>query len=118
MNGPAGQGATVSVHGAEVPLQDALWEGTRAFKAGRYADALARLEPCARHGSLDAARLVARMYYAGHAGDKDPCLYVYWLARCAEWGDPAARSRIKRLLREGGVPAALQDDPYIRHARR
>ncbi len=98
--------------GEPVLAGDVLWSGIRAFKSGRYDVAIPDLMLSAKNQSVDAARLLARIYYAGHGVPKNHELYMYWLARAAEFGDLASRAKLKRLIRNG-VPASLQDDDYI-----
>jgi len=91
----------------------ALREGIRAFKRGQFKAALPLLEKCAAEGSLEAQRLLSRMYFAGNGVKADKERYFYWLLRAAENGDVAAKSKIKRRFNAGELPASLGQDPYL-----
>ena len=90
-----------------------LREGIRAFKRGQYKTALPLLEKCATEGSLEAQRLLSRMYFAGNGVKANKERYFYWLLRAAENGDVAAKSKIKRRFNAGELPASLGQDPYL-----
>lgn len=90
-----------------------LWQGIKLFKDGRYAEALGLLLPLAEAGNLEACLLVSRMYFAGNGVPKDREQYAYWLCRAADQGDPASRSKIKKMIREGTLPEGLAVDPLV-----
>jgi len=91
----------------------ALREGIRAFKRRQYKTALPLLETCAADGSLEAQRLLSRMYFAGNGVAANKEQYFYWLLRAAENGDVAAKSKIKRRYQAGELPESLTRDPCL-----
>ena len=91
----------------------ALRAGIKAFKHGRYQQALPLLEEAAGLGALEAQRLLSRMYYAGNGVPADRERYCYWLIRAAENGDVAAKSKLKRRYHAGELPENLLSDPYL-----
>lgn len=94
--------------------EESLLLGIKHFKQRRYRDALPVLERCAEDGALEAQRLLARMYYAGHGVPADQDRYLYWLTRAGENGDRGARAKLKRRYKEGQIPEHLLDDPFLR----
>lgn len=90
-----------------------LIEGIKAFKQGRYKQALPLLRECGHEGSLNAQRLLSRMYYAGNGVAADKEQYFYWLLRAAENGDVAAKAKIKRSFNAGALPESILRDPYL-----
>jgi len=92
---------------------DVLFLGIKDFKSGLYAEALPALEACANRGSIDAARLLVRIYYAGHDGLDNRDRYCYWLAVCAQLGDAASRFKLKKMIRVSGVPQCLVENQWV-----
>lgn len=92
---------------------EAVWRGVRAFKNGQYNEALQYLRQPAQEGDLQSCLLLSRMYFAGHGVDKDNAQYVHWLARAADLGDPAARSKLKRFAASADMQVLMQADPVV-----
>jgi TPR repeat protein len=88
--------------------------GVRAYRQGKYGEALPLLLACGQAGSREAQRMLSRIYYAGQGVPADLERYLYWLARAAESGDPAARAKLKRRHAAGDIPASLLEDPFVR----
>lgn len=93
---------------------EAVWRGVRAFKNAQYSEALHYLRQPAHDGDLQSCLLLSRMYFAGHGVAKDKSQYLYWLARSAVLGDPAARAKIKRLALDAEVVQWLREDSSLR----
>jgi TPR repeat protein len=90
-----------------------LWRGINAFKQGKYSEAHVFLEPAAISGSCEACLLLSRMYFAGNGVEQSRDRYAFWLCRAAELGDPAARAKIKRMLRSNTLPTAVKEDVFV-----
>lgn len=92
---------------------DSAWRGIRAFKNARYEEALPYLSAAALANHVESCLLLSRMYFAGHGVDKDHSRYVYWLARAADLGDRAARSKLKRLMDDAEQRAVIREDAAV-----
>lgn len=74
--------------------------GVKAFMNGEYEQALEWLRPFAEEGNGRAQVILAKMYFAGNAVEKNEEKYMYWLGRAADGGDKTAKAKLKRLKKK------------------
>lgn len=97
--------AVVWFFAAAVCARAGLEEGKAAYRAGKYAEALAEFLPLAEGGDVTAQNQVAAMYYIGQGTPHDFIKAAQWFQKAAEAGDADAQYCLGKLFLSGqGVP--------------
>jgi TPR repeat protein len=78
-----------------------LDEGEKAFHAGNYSLAMARLKPFAEDGNARAQAFVGTMYETGRGVERDYREAMRWFLMPAEQGDAYSQSHVGYLYEEG-----------------
>jgi TPR repeat protein len=104
---------------AAVPaLAGPLEDGTKAFDAEQYVEALALLTPLAEGGNAEAAYLLGEMYGPRswgqkgenrHGVEQDNAKAILWWTKAAEAGDAKARLKLGWYLMHGKDVVAINE---------
>lgn len=90
---------------------DPLADGTQAYEAGRYAQAISLLVPLANQSNSQAQFRLGMMYYHGQGVPEDEKIAVFWLKKAAGQGDPKAMFELGNAYLLGNEAAKLVPDP-------
>ncbi|MBI2799653.1 MAG: sel1 repeat family protein [Gammaproteobacteria bacterium] len=72
-----------------------------AYRAGRFAEAYAKLNAAAIQGDVTAQNAVGVLYYTGVGVARDYRQAVYWFERAALAGDGSAQRHLGSMFRQG-----------------
>lgn len=72
-----------------------------AYRAGRFAEAYAKLNTAANQGDVTAQDAVGVLYYTGVGVARDYRKAVYWFERAALAGDGSAQRHLGSMFRQG-----------------